>query len=227
MPVLRVTYLLLLIWAVFATHLSEPLHAQMVADVQSLPLPAKVEDIVVGGSGRYLVLKFKSPDKLGVFDVSQLKIIGDVPAEAKSLMAAGASKLVVISPEKGVITGYDLATQKEELSQPIDQAKAIRTLIMGSASTGPAIICTAPGSYSDSKWSEVDLESLKPTPLKFQGRVRLDGISARMSAEGNAFCNWTGLSPSQLTVFVKSADTWIGKEAISDSRMVCLRRMGA
>ena len=175
---------------------------------QTIALPAKVEDLAIGSGGRYLALFFKSQNKIGIFDVNVLKIIGEVPAEAESRLAAGATKLLVLYPEKGTIVRYGLATQKDELSQPIDQADKVRTLVMGSASEGPAIINTMPADTSTSKWSEVDLATFKLTPLKVNGLQNraFYGAHVRMSAEGNTLSAWSWNGSWQ--ALVKQKNGW-------------------
>jgi hypothetical protein len=69
-----------------------------------LELGAKITDLVVGGGGRYLVLTLKSARQIALFDVNAAAIVKriDLPSE-EVLVAAGATKLVLLYPDKPVL----------------------------------------------------------------------------------------------------------------------------
>lgn len=182
----------------------------MQGDKQEISLPGTIDEIAVGGGGRYLVFLSKSLGKIGVFDVNQLKIVGYIPAaDADTAFAVGATKVIVISNGSGVIARWDLATQMRELTQSIDVGAAVKVALMGSASPGPAFIGTA-DSYS-TKMSQVDVETLKVTPFTPESNRHSSGNNFRISVEGNVIGMWaSGLSPSGLNTFVKSGDKWTG-----------------
>src|SRR5262249_28997765 len=77
-------------------------------------LPAAVDDVAVGGGGRYLILHVAELHKLAVFDVSAAKIKGqiDTPGPAPRF-AAGLDKLVVLQ-NATTLERYDLETLKLE-----------------------------------------------------------------------------------------------------------------
>lgn len=184
-----------------------------VADgLQEIPLPETVDEIDVGGGGRYLALYFKALRKIGVFDVNQMKITGYVSAtDADTKFAAGATKLIVVSGDSGVISRWDLATLKRELTQTIDLGGSAGHVILGSASAGPALVSGVGRGY-DGGASLVDLNTLRVSPLTVQGsRGFGGGGNIRVSANGNVIGIWaTGVSPSGLQSYVKSGDTWTG-----------------
>jgi hypothetical protein len=181
----------------------------MQGETQEIPLPGTVDEIAVGGGGRYLVFYSKALGKIGVFDVNQLKIAGYIPAgDGDAVFAAGATKLIVVSNGSSVVARYDLATQQRELTQNIDVGGAVKVALMGSASHGPAIIGT-PNLYG-MQMSIVDLETLKATPFTPDGNAAsTSGNNFRISAEGNVMGMWSSLvSPTGLNSFVKAGNNW-------------------
>jgi len=187
----------------------------MTGDRQIVELPATVDEVDVGGGGRYLGLHFKTLRKIGIFDVNTLEIAGYLPAnEDDTKFALGATKAVVVSGDRGVISRYDLATRERELTQTVDLGGAATLALFGSASAGPAFVSggSSRGGY-DGSAQVVDVQSLKVTPLSVKGNQRGFGPSAnvRISANGNVMGIWaSGVSPSGLQTLVKVGDNWEG-----------------
>src|SRR5205823_5623698 len=68
------------------------------------PLPAPVEDLAVGGGGRYLILHLPRVHKLAVFDVSAAQVVHQIGlAEDNIKFAAGMDKLLVVMPNLGLV----------------------------------------------------------------------------------------------------------------------------
>src|SRR5262249_49197322 len=64
-----------------------------------VPLPPRVDDVVVGGGGRYLLLHQPNLRKISVFDVQQGKVAGEVSlTDVVARYAADATRLVVLYP---------------------------------------------------------------------------------------------------------------------------------
>lgn len=181
---------------------------ELAGGMRDIILPSTIDDIVVGGGGRHIILQFKALSKLGIFDVNKLKIVGYVPApDANVAFAAGATKLVVVSGESGVIARWDLATQTKELSQAFSLGTTKLVGVMGSASAGPMIIGASDGTYG-LKYHAVDLETLRVTPLNLAGQLS-SGTNVRMAANGSVMGYWaSGLSPSGLNCLVQTGDRW-------------------
>jgi hypothetical protein len=119
----------------------------MTGDQQTVALPAIVDDVDVGGGGRYLALHFKTLRKIGVFDVNALQIAGYLPAnEDDTKFALGATKAILVSGDQGLVTRYDLGTLERELTQTVDLGGAATHALLGSASAGPAIISVSDAS---------------------------------------------------------------------------------
>lgn len=180
----------------------------MMEETQEIPLPGAIDDIAVGGGGRYLVFLSKSLGKIGIFDVNQLKIVGYIPAaDSDTVFAVGAKKVIVVSNSSGVVARWDLATQVRELTQSIDLGAAAKVAFMGSASAGPAYVGTA-DSYS-TKLLHVDVETLKTAPFAAENFGHRSGNNFRISADGNVIGMWaSSVSPSGLNVLVKTGDKW-------------------
>ncbi|PHR96225.1 MAG: hypothetical protein COA78_29005 [Blastopirellula sp.] len=188
----------------------------MAADTQEINLPGLVSDVDVGGGGRYIGLYFKTLRKIGILDVNTLKISGYLPAnDDDTKFALGAFKAIVVGGDRGVISRYDLKTLERELTQSIDIGNKINHVLLGSASSGPAIIGgggrhsgTSGGAYT------LDLETLKKAPMSGLGRNLRhefeESTQYRISANGNVLSSWyRSYSPTGLHTIVKSGDTWI------------------
>ncbi len=179
---------------------------------QEFSLPDAVDEICVGGGGRYLCLYFKALRKIGIFDVNELKITNYVPASgADTRFAAGATKLLVVSGDSGVVSRWDLETAKKELTQSIDLGGSAGYVVMGSASAGPAIVAPAGRDFRGDKMLEIDLQSLKASPFKCESNQRGlgSGSNVRASADGNVLSSWSAeVSPTGLRSYVRSGDEW-------------------
>ena len=103
-------------------------------------LPAAYEDVCAGGGGRFLVFHLDSLQKLAVMDVFAARIAGYVPVTGKCLFAAGATKLLVIYPEKLIMQRFDLESQKLEATRPLPGEGSVGAVAMGSASHGPVLL---------------------------------------------------------------------------------------
>eukprot|EP00752_Nemacystus_decipiens_P015699 g14012.t1 len=179
---------------------------------KEIALPATVDDLDVGGGGRYIALHMKSLRKIAIFDVNELKITGYATgAGDDTKFAAGASKLVVVSGNNGIIARWDLATGKRELAQTIDLGGQVSQVLLGSASDGPAIV--AGGNGRNGKGHVVDMKTLKSEPFAVISMRRGFGQRAnfRISANGQVMGVWeSGVSPSGLQTYIKSGDQWQG-----------------
>src|SRR5262249_54518328 len=66
---------------------------------QSCALPSPIEDVAVGGGGRYLILYLPAVRKLAVFDVNQAKVAHSVSLSEDGVkFTAGIDKLLVALP---------------------------------------------------------------------------------------------------------------------------------
>jgi S1-C subfamily serine protease len=141
----------------------------MTADKQVVKLPATVTDIAVGGGGRFLLLTLKSVRKLAVFDVNTAKVVRliSLPTD-DALVAAGASKFVVVSPSNAVIQRWSLANLEKERTVVLKLDATFTTLAMGSRSSGPIMFfCVREsGPVGSAGFGFLDLEKLAPITLQ-------------------------------------------------------------
>jgi WD40 repeat protein/S1-C subfamily serine protease len=142
-------------------------------------LDAKLTDLAVGGGGRYLILTLKEARQVAVFDVNAAKIVKqiDVPSD-EVLVAAGATKLILLYPKEGLFQRWDLPSLTLELKgekQPI--RGRIHNLAMGCDSDGPMLAfwsvqregqpgITGPGPARCSFIDPITLKVLKIEPPK-------------------------------------------------------------
>ncbi len=204
--------------------------ARMAADAADQPLVRKIDgtisDVAVAGGGRFLFLTLKESRKLAVFDVSAADVVKTIVLpSSNALVAAGASKLLIVYPDERLMERYDLATLKRDFSaRPIPIKGRILRLAMGSDSDGPVLTFwrgEGPGvGFSPTRFSFIDLDSLNVLKIgsisKGAGNV-VAGMSAsgrgfiidysepsklhiRASADGTLFGMWnTGSRPSGFT----------------------------
>ena len=102
-------------------------------------LPAPVQNVCIGGGGRYLILHLPQQHKLAVFDCNRAKIVKYLPsAEDTIFFTAGLDKLFVALPGKRVIQRWDLKTFAREAEVPVNMS--IKGLAMGSATREPLVL---------------------------------------------------------------------------------------
>lgn len=156
-----------------------------------VPLRGTVADVAVGGGGRFLVLRMAGKRQLTVFDVNEAKVVGEVVlAEARARFAAGIDKLLIAYPGVCRLDRYDLATltlEAEERGLP----DAIAGLYMGSASHGPALLCTLESRQEgvrEAACTFYDPATLRPVRVRLEKPLPpINPDSPRASADGGLF----------------------------------------
>jgi S1-C subfamily serine protease len=102
----------------------------------------KFRDVAVGGGGRYIATVLSDLRRIAVFDVNAADVVKSIPLAADDvLVAAGATKLVIVYPALRQIERWDFATLTQDRSlgpSPIDGT--IAALAMGSDSEGPMLL---------------------------------------------------------------------------------------
>src|SRR5207244_3136932 len=104
-------------------------------------LPGAVEQLVVGGGGRYIILHLPSKRQLAVFDANEARVVKYLPlAEDAVKIAAGKDKLFVVLLKNNLIVRYNLRTFEKEVTAqfPVPGAE-IFVALMGSHSHGPLV----------------------------------------------------------------------------------------
>jgi S1-C subfamily serine protease len=165
---------------------------------ETLPLPAPIQQLVVGGSGNYLVAALPGIKQVAIVDVAAKKISKLVPVEdSDPLLAAGETKFVVLERGQGILSRYDLKTGAREATESCESHAAIA---MGSSSEGPIM---AAGMTTE----VIDLKTLKPTITKPNDNLRSASVSLLASADSKVFgaCR-LNTSPTGIFVFEVNGD---------------------
>ncbi len=148
------------------------------------PLPGVVNDIVLGGGGRFVVVSLPDIRKIAIFDVNEAKVVKYLPmAEADAMLAAGMEKLFVCLPGANVVQRWSLRTFEREVTVASPVVGNLKAACMGWASQGPLLL------ISDRESRFVHPRTLRP--LELQGtngpvQPRL-GPDARASGDGTVF----------------------------------------
>ena len=120
-------------------------------------IPAPIDEVVVGGSGRLLILHLKKLRQLAVFDVSQAKVLKYLPMPSSDIVyAAGSKKLFVGVKDLKRIQRWDLTKLELELTVATPEG-GVGALACGAASLGPIVMI---GDNSKKYWL------MNPTTLK-------------------------------------------------------------
>ena len=157
-------------------------------------LDSPIEDLVVGGGGRYLCLKLEGPE-LAVFDVNAADVIKTIKLDSDNvLIAAGAESLVVACQDHvpGTVQRWsfaDLSADATKVALPI--RGRIKALAMGSDSDGPLVVVWAPyidlRSAAEARFSFLDPQTF--AVLKAGSMTDLRFTQWDLSP-------WAGISPS-------------------------------
>jgi hypothetical protein len=185
-------------------------------------LPSSVDDVCVGGGGRYLILHLPKERKLAVFDATEGKVVRYLSlAEDNAKIAAGMAKLLVAYPGKGVLARYDLASGEREVTAALPVQGTVAGVCMGSASDGPLLVIQAGGQPWGNSAIFLDPATLKPLDVKFPENTRQPGFVpqlTRASPDGNVFTSRDGVGgePHSVRCVVLGRDqptvheTWMG-----------------
>jgi serine/threonine protein kinase len=108
-------------------------------------LPGEIDNLAVGGD-RYLVLTFRDPAKLLVFDAAAAAIVKESPLNSRAMVAAGSKSFVVAYLDQGVVQTWDFATMavKKEQNLMLNARGRIGGINMGSQSEGPVLLFWSP-----------------------------------------------------------------------------------
>src|SRR5262249_23403607 len=90
------------------------------ADKVVRTLPAVVEDVAVGGGGRFLLLALPKMRQVAVFDANEGRVVKYLPVGASDIkLAAGMTKLLVALPESRILQRWDLTSLTREVTVPL------------------------------------------------------------------------------------------------------------
>ncbi len=112
-------------------------------DTVTRTLPEPIQQVVLGGGGRFLILRLAKVRQLAVFDVNEGKVVRFLPVAADNvLVAAGMSKLVLVYPDTKVVQRWDLLTGEREQTATLPISDPVSGIGMGYGSDGPLLLQT-------------------------------------------------------------------------------------
>ena len=158
---------------------------------KTIALPSSAKDVCVGGNGRYLVANLPALRKCVVVDLKQRKLLYYVPSDDSNiLLAAGATKFVVLHGTAKKLIRYDLAEGREESSVELTDPATPRLLLLGSNSHGPLYVSYGEVDRHTEEFRNLgDLTPLTLRPKK-SGVIQPLGPNAVVSADGGMFLIW-------------------------------------
>lgn len=178
----------------------------------ALKLPGVVDEIVIGGSGKYLIAHLKTQQQLAIIDVAEMKMVKLLPAMAEQVIfAANAEKLFVILPEQAVIQRWSLTTFERELAVPLTEGNEAGSLTTGFAATDAPLLVG--GKERSGKVQFLDAKTLQRREYKQVGHFREFECGQRSliraSANGKLFVSTrTGSSPAGYFSLVLQGDNY-------------------
>jgi hypothetical protein len=161
-------------------------------DKKTVQMPSKIEDAVVAGGGRYLVLLMPEKNEIALFDVSAMKIVNQMQfKDGVPQIAAGLDKLILYVPGKSV-QRYDLETLKLEATgePPVNVSgpdpDGVNDMDLGCASRGPvAFSCGTNSPHTEIRF--IDLNTLQRLPTRPFQQLPLRTSRVRASSNGRTF----------------------------------------
>jgi hypothetical protein len=154
-------------------------------------LEARIEDLAVGGGGRYLCLKLTGA-RLALFDVNEARVVETVALpSARTLIAAGARRFVIADLEHATIETRAFESPASPIKKgPLPIRAPVRSLTMGRDSTGPVLAVWVPDPVNNVpetfRFSFLDpetLDALKVGPVT----AGIHQVLSRRSSTGGSF----------------------------------------
>lgn len=173
-------------------------------------LPAGFTDVVVGGSGQYLIFRLDALKKLAFFDVFAREVTQYVDIDTSDVrFTAGANEFFIAKRPENVVERWSLQSFKRLSVVKLPLEHPINALVMGSASDGPI--------YAGAQQGQglfLAARSLRPIPFEVidhnynrVGELQGAGPESRVraSANGRVFAMWrTNVSPGGFRTYVVS-----------------------
>ena len=208
--------------------------AKLGQDHETRQLPSSVEQLCVGGGGRYLFLHLPKQRQIAVFDFSEAKIVKYIPAGEDSVkFAAGMNHLVVALPNANALQSYNLKTFERDKTVPSPLKAQVNGVLLGSGSNGPVVLQSKPENVGTAEGALLDPRTLQPIKVDGTNALVHGGFSRsyrtvwRVSGDGRMFARYQpNLSPMGHTIYhltrrVKqhSVDSIDGHHAGSEAAM--------
>ncbi|HKB01754.1 MAG TPA: hypothetical protein VKD90_06020 [Gemmataceae bacterium] len=118
----------------------------MAADRVEQTMPGPIENMIVAGGGRLLLLHLPGPRCVAVVDVNKWERVKLIPAEDPGARVAGGMNVFVIYlPAKGILERWNCRTLERDAELKADFGVEVKALAMGSASNGPLVAALGGG----------------------------------------------------------------------------------
>lgn len=165
----------------------------VLANGETVKLPAAFEDVIVGGSGRFLFFQMGAVKKLAVFDVHAQKIVYELPLEeADSRIAAGAEHLYIAVRRENVIQRWSLDGFEKELTVKLPFQSPVEAIATGSHATSVVYagsadktgVLLSPRTLKSANLKILDHTSRRPA----ESVPGADRAIVRASENGRTFC---------------------------------------
>ncbi|MCM3878039.1 MAG: serine protease [Thermoanaerobaculia bacterium] len=129
----------------------------------TVPLPCPVDDVLVAGDGRFLVLKLGDLSALGVYDTELKRLTRMIPGPSRNfLVAAGGDVALVAYGDNQLLTTFDVTTGVLLAADTSPFAGQITGLVMGHASSREALLVVRGKEAGLEAGYLLDVRTLKP-----------------------------------------------------------------
>ena len=162
-------------------------------------LPGHVTDVCAGAGGHYFFLHLAAERKLLVLDPAKAVIVKEIGTSgADTLIAAGATKLLLLDTAEGSLRRFDLRSLLEDKTAKLPFTGPIISLALGSASAGPALVVGGPGLGWPVHF--IDIETLGPADVGWAAALpNIFPRTVRFRAAPNGH-RWAGTAAGTQTV---------------------------
>ncbi|MDH3349289.1 MAG: serine protease [Desulfobulbaceae bacterium] len=182
---------------------SEPIEPLIVQKDDSIKIitDSPIEDVIVGGGGKYLIFKFTGEPQLGIFEVATNEWYQNVTVDDFDFsMAANRDSLFIGYSAVGRLEKFTLQPFKSVLTVDSPNNAPIKSMVAGYNSTAtPLLVKTG------QEITFFDPRTLNHLEIEWSPRpphMYSDESVFRASAEGNSFTYWaTKISPAGINLF--------------------------
>ncbi len=159
--------------------------SEMKAEKEEYILPGRIEDVCVGGGGRYLLFKLFAETKIAIFDVVQAKVVKIVPSTSiNARIAAGMDKWVVVDTGMKMIQRWSFKTFEREAVSRLHTHMIPAAVAMGSSSNGPVAVISNAFTQQNERIF-LDLDTLTSFNVPDPGGFSHFQADARLRASAN------------------------------------------
>ncbi|HEX4793688.1 MAG TPA: serine protease [Humisphaera sp.] len=171
-------------------------------------LPAPVNKIVCGGSGRYLVAWMALVKQVAILD-TQTRALRQIRLESDDVrLSATRDKLFIVLRDRGFIGRWDLQSGRQEQTHNLTFAQDVRALASGESSAGPVMMISR-------AWVQLlDPNTLEPAGIQLDDPQAISQWAkdeqswAEASADGHVFVvSNTSAEPQEIHVLRISGKT--------------------